>query len=319
MTIDAKIVNDRSEVEGNALDVEIEDVLPNPNVAGETYGHYPFTLNNPFGTEHPLSDAPEDVFMPVRGYLIWNNSIMTWFHELGHVLGLDDGYDRDATAKSHKLVRVPGHTEDMMVHQEFPISPQMITRIVRRSGKVDESKIKCPLTLDAGPTTLNLGIAALNNMHLHAYACDYDPPTDDPTRKKDIQFTGTFSYGGQYMTDPLIEVGPMVAAVGAVGPLTAPLGPIGVQLMELPHNPSGAISIPVSFVLPFSGPVSIVISPEITLSSELVDMTILQVTAQDGLSIFNGAFKVNGMETYDWYPGPPMWITLTRGAKECAQ
>lgn len=311
--LDVRLVTSRAEVEDNALDVEILDDIHLRSHVALNYAHQP-----PDGG--PLSDSPNALLLPTRGgpggmrdsQWKWMGSIDTWCHEMGHVLGLNDGYiDQVFDQDGHeKLVR--GHTADMMYDFPLPVSPQMITRVVRRNiSPEDVAMIKCPITFDAGPSSLNLFLASLNDMHLHAYCCDYEPPTDDSSKKVPLSFTGTFFYGGQLMTKPMKDVGGMVAAVGLMSPLTAPLLPAGIQLTQLPTDPSGTLSIPVSFTLSLPGEVIISVSKDLTLEG---------LGYWDGdLPYFFGSLSLNALDTGSWFPGPPMYAFFSHGAKECAQ
>ena len=119
-----------------------------------------------------------------------------WAHEFGHVLGLHDSYDPSDNSKV-----LPGAQTDMMYSQQYPISAEMITRIIRRNntGQLDESKIKCPLSMDAGPASVNMFFIEVSGLGMHAYTCDFDAPSDDPARKaKPISWTGQASGSGTY-------------------------------------------------------------------------------------------------------------------------
>jgi hypothetical protein len=74
-----------------------------------------------------------------------------WAHEFGHILGLQDNY---ASNDNTKLL--PGAAEDLMyASRRAYVSQEMIDRVVRRSGKVDEKKMKCGYQFEfsgSGPT-----------------------------------------------------------------------------------------------------------------------------------------------------------------------
>ena len=58
----------------------------------------------------------------------------------------------------------------------------MVTRIIRRSGQVDEASLKCSLSINLAPTQIGIpGVLALN-FSLHGYTCAYEPPTADVAR-----------------------------------------------------------------------------------------------------------------------------------------
>jgi hypothetical protein len=123
----------------------------------------------------------------------------TYAHEVGHILGLDDGYLDDHVAVRHP----PDHPPDLMSEQShaagMDVTPEMITKVIRRSGKIDEEKVLCPLTLDMGPMSWNLILASLSDIRVHAWTCDYDPPSSDPARQpKPMEFEGTVDYSGEF-------------------------------------------------------------------------------------------------------------------------
>jgi len=62
-----------------------------------------------------------------------------WAHEFGHILGLQENYDPNDNRQV-----LPGASEDLMFASRFGVvSQEMIDRVVRRSGQVDEQKMKC--------------------------------------------------------------------------------------------------------------------------------------------------------------------------------
>ena len=68
-----------------------------------------------------------------------------WAHEFGHVLGLHDNYD----PKDNKKL-LPGAAEDLMYASRFgSVSQEMVNRVVRRSGRVDDNRMHCDNTFEA--------------------------------------------------------------------------------------------------------------------------------------------------------------------------
>jgi hypothetical protein len=152
----------------------------------------PVTEAGPTPVPHPDRPSPRGARWGLK------EPPSTYAHEVGHILGLDDGYLDDHVPIRHP----PDHPPDLMSEQAhaagMDVTPEMITKIIRRSGKVDESKVVCPLTLDMGPMDWNLMIASLSGIRVHAWTCDYDPPSSDPTRQpKAMEFKGTVDYSGE--------------------------------------------------------------------------------------------------------------------------
>jgi hypothetical protein len=113
---------------------------------------------------------------------------------VGHLLGLDDGYD--ATSDD----TYPDAPQDNMSDTSLPVTPEMITKVVRRSGEVDESEIVCPLNLIAGPSNLTVIIVTISNLRIQARACDYDPPSSDPAHApRPIKWKGSVSGTGTHI------------------------------------------------------------------------------------------------------------------------
>lgn len=124
-------------------------------------------------------------------------------HEFGHILGLGDNY--------HGSDLVPGTPADLMFYPSLVISPETVTKVIRRSGQVDESKITCPFSIDLPDTPIGApaGIPGTvgGTIGFHAWACDYDPPTSDPTRRTPIAITIDFRSEGHADAGPLGNAG----------------------------------------------------------------------------------------------------------------
>lgn len=206
--VDAGIVASKSAVRPNAVDIRLDSgrVEIRSGVTALQTGNY-------------LSDNPGDRLEPVRtsgaGGSAWSASALpaVFAHEFGHVVGLDDNY-----LDSNPLQTLPNANKDMMFSHKEPMSGEMITRVVRRNntnGQLDESKVKCPLTMDAGPASIAVFVVTVDGLFVHAYACDYDPPSSDPSRRpKPISWTGTAGVSGSYSS-------PMGSASGAFqGPIS---------------------------------------------------------------------------------------------------
>jgi hypothetical protein len=206
VTLDWRIIR-FGEQRPNALPVFLDDdpTLSRSDVATERAG----------GKDDYLSDDPAARLDPTRGTIFGGNRWMLWgetsghyAHELGHILGLDNGYGIEDGGR----MRLPGHPEDIMFDSATGnVTPEMITKVIRRSGKVDEARVRCPISLDMGPMSWNLLLASINDIRVHAWACDYDPPTSDPSGRRPLQFKGIVSYQGEYLQqigDPLTSAAP---------------------------------------------------------------------------------------------------------------
>lgn len=188
----------------------------------------------------------------------------TFAHEFGHVLGLDDNYvDGQQTPRQ-------GAAKDMMFHQHLPLSDETIVKAIRRSGQVDESKIKCPLKLDMAKTTFGLPGFASVDFEVHGCAPDYTPASTDASRPAGAHFQGTLTGNGEYIflgggggtvtfdtvwtqQQPAIEIalngGALVQAVAATGS-----GPTSISSATL-QTSGGTVALGESFVIiPFDGP-----------------------------------------------------------------
>jgi hypothetical protein len=153
-----------------------------------------------------LSDSPPDPGLALpAGPKVTYRSVWAFMerpgvyaHEFGHILGLQDNY------KGPSLV--PGAPFDVMFYQTLAVSPETVTKVIRRSGEVDESTIKCPISIDLPPYMFGAppGIPGSvgGTVSFHAYACDYDPPTADVSRRKPIAVKGTFSGSGHADAGP---------------------------------------------------------------------------------------------------------------------
>jgi hypothetical protein len=158
----------------------------------------------------PVSDAGPTPDPPPRTGARWGLKVSPagYAHEMGHVLGLDNGY---ALVDGRAVRSPPDHPPDLMTEQCFTpgigVTPEMITKVIRRSGAVDEARIQCPLTMDMGPMTWNMVLMSVNDIRVHAWTCDYDPPSSDPNgQPRPMEFQAVIDYWGevgQQVDDPL--------------------------------------------------------------------------------------------------------------------
>jgi hypothetical protein len=245
----------------------------------------------------PLSDDPSQLFVPIRGRFNPTENA-AWQHELGHILGLDDGY-RGEPGKP----RVDGHPADMMWQNTLPLSAETVTRMVRRNGQVDESKLRCALSFDATPGDLFMFLAEVKGLSVHAWSCRWLPPSSDPQRKGDrVEFTGTVNFAAGYL----------------MGDQNADLRDFVEKLTGVPTGPladSHSVSIPVTFDI---GP-----GQHELLSIKAGDGLLLEGDyswdAGSGMPVMHGPLRLNGMSTAAFFPGPPVQGYFTDGAKECAR
>lgn len=198
LTIDWRLVPSLDQVRANALDVRLSDELT----------QYGFTLTQ--GRHAPNSDEPRDQVVAIRDpsnpalkdTTAWPPSFNTISHEIGHVLGLDEGY----IVETHWLgpdetKPVPGHPDDVMQHPTSPVLPSTIAQLVRRQfGRALEQQMHCPMGLRSGPSAMNLLLASISDVRLDARTDRYDPPTNDPNAASEPStFTGTFHAAGEYL------------------------------------------------------------------------------------------------------------------------
>jgi hypothetical protein len=190
--IDGRIVASRSSVRADALDVVLNESLP---------GYATTRCEGP-NESKSLSDDPNDALVPERGGFwsqsVWDLGENKMSHEIGHVLGLGEGYTGSGTSTTP----LPGHPPDVMANPSNPVMPSTITRLVRRHyGPSFEKAMKCPLGVRFGPSRFDLLLAALDDIRLEAKAPRYDPPTADPAARPDpTKFEGTFHAAGEYLT-----------------------------------------------------------------------------------------------------------------------
>jgi len=123
-------------------------------------------------------------------------------HEFGHILGLQDFYGADGRQR-------PGTAFDLMFYQTLPVSPETVTQVIRRSGQVDESTIRCPISIDLPPFSFGVQAAipgtAGGTVSFHAWACDYDPPTMDSSRRRPITVKVAYTGHGGANAGPFGE------------------------------------------------------------------------------------------------------------------
>jgi hypothetical protein len=242
----------------------------------------------------------------------------TWAHEFGHVLGLGDGYVEGVFRDDGSPSARPGHTRDLMVDHALPVSAEMITRLVRRSGKIDESKIRCPMIFEAGPFSINQLFITLTDLIVKAEAADWAPPSDDPRHQQAIKFSGTVTIKvGYYAGSQFAVFRDLLDGMAAAG------GSTGVGL---PAEEQSA-SFPVEFELPplspeerllkheRSHPLVIRFGGDKKLSLEGV----WRWNSRTGLPVLQGPMTFGGVSTEFFYPGPPLRGVFRHGEGKSAK
>ena len=200
LKIDAHWAADRDHLRPGALDVLVDDAMLGTGYTRLDGARGQSLSDDPASALNPVAGGPGD--QPRTRWPPANNLVS---HEVGHVLGLDDGYTDDShfwsLGSDRTLTPVPGHPPDVMQDPGDPVLPSTITRVVRRHfGRGMEGNLKCPLKVDAGPSTfkLNWGVLGADiTFAITAKADDYDPPSSDPANQPTpAHFTGTMVLAG---------------------------------------------------------------------------------------------------------------------------
>jgi hypothetical protein len=114
------------------------------------------------------------------------------------------------------------------------VSEQTIVKAIRRSGEIDESRIKCPLDLILEHSEQNMILLTLS-LEVKGCAPDYEPSSTDPERPGKVVFYGEVFYTGSYLDD-YPEIPFRVTERGGALPFTAtwhqPDLDVGVSLRE---------------------------------------------------------------------------------------
>ena len=150
------------------------------------------------------SEDPSSAVVPVTGpqaqHTTWHmfESGRAYAHEFGHILGLGDSYV-EGTGGTR-----PGVVDDLMSNRNR-VDETTITRMIRRAG-IDDKELPCPMTWDLPDALFVPGLFTELHFHIHAWTCDYDPPSNAPEAKPQIIFTGDFTTSGSH-SDPIFFPG----------------------------------------------------------------------------------------------------------------
>jgi hypothetical protein len=286
------IVKINSHVVDNVKDVPAKDIpiglnwSPSGPVRAYTTSDESFTPVNgdlPGDGPRPVNNPDDPSSWPADGMP------SDYTHEFGHILGLDDSYDVNAPTNDQGLLQpvlVPGQTDDAMFAANpataHLVSEQMIEQAVDRSGQVDTSKVKCNMSIDSGPSEINLILVELHGLTVHLYACDYDLPTSDKRKPhKPLHFKGTWAGAGSEVL------------VGG-----------------------GSVSVPVEFDADI-GTGGGTLSFDVHSNGHSLTMSAHVVWGNDGLLHFTEPWNINGATTA--ILSPPLEGTVTDKATECGQ
>ena len=188
--LDFRVTTDPDDIADDEIGLEL---VTTPYVAGDIPRTSPDLTSDEWkqlmdGGTVASSDDPVDASTPVTG----PGSGGTWATEGTWLYG--------ALHFQWLLGLNPGEEFLPLGDEGRTVDPTMVTRIVRRSGQVDEASLKCSLSLDLPATQIGVpGFLALT-FSLHTYACAYEPPTADVARSQAIQFQGTVYTGGEVET-----------------------------------------------------------------------------------------------------------------------
>jgi hypothetical protein len=294
LQIDAEIFNTLTDVPDDRIDIEL-DFRP-------SYISNVWTLSG----DNPLSDSSSQSLEPIRGswaeHSTWNGNPAAggYGHELGHILGLDDGY-----VKSLGQPRVPGHSSDMMFRSSGCLSAEMVTRLLRRHG-LNPGAIKCPMDFDTTPCSINYFLVELDDIQVHAHCDSYDPPSDDPAQQPaPMQFRGTMHILAGYLAGEDLGAA-RLALKELLGIDTNPLAPY-YEISEsvsftLPPATSGDknLGLGTTFYIPLKGSAAI--------TGQYAWSTVQNgQPCRFGPPFCNGPLLVFDMRSDGIFPGPAMY------------
>lgn len=101
------------------------------------------------------SDSPSDKLVPINDWLApstWSGTVISPFvyaHEFGHLIGLRDTYKDHLTLDGWESKPIPGAPVDVMSGGDHGnVDQTTIDRLVKRSGVVKDSDLKCDYQID---------------------------------------------------------------------------------------------------------------------------------------------------------------------------
>ncbi|HOA85772.1 MAG TPA: hypothetical protein PKH61_00020 [Microbacteriaceae bacterium] len=284
VVVDCRSISKKSDARADEVDVQVD--WPGPCEV---------KVFEPAGGS-VLGDSPNDRLHP-KGARFNPTEPLAWSHELGHILGLDDGY------VPGQKEPYPGHPKDLMWEFDLPVSAETVARMIRRNGMVDESKMQCALSFDATPASLWLFIAEVKDLSIHAWTCRWEAVSSNPeAAAAPLSFEGVLSLEAGYLNgDHNAPARALLEA--ALGLNTAPLSDLY------------GIGYPVTFTVgrALEGTLSIRAGSGLVLEGEY------QWNAQTGFPTMKGPLRVNGISTASFIPGPAMQGVFTEGATECTR
>lgn len=137
--VDARSITGQSEGAKNEVDIGLDS---SPEVLG---GYVAVTAGQVHGDNpsDPLGNTPDDridVAHDPDNPSTWPESTydQVYGHEFGHVLGLEDNYQ-----KAHPDQLVKGASEDLMFRKQGVVTQEMVNRVIDRSGQVKPNNLKC--------------------------------------------------------------------------------------------------------------------------------------------------------------------------------
>lgn len=137
--VDARSISSQSEAGKNEVDIGLDS---SPEVLG---GYVAITSGQVHGDQssNPLGNTPDDridVAHDPDNPSTWPESTydQVYGHEFGHVLGLEDNYQKNNTGQL-----VTGASEDLMFRKQGVVTQEMVNRVIDRSGVVKPNNLKC--------------------------------------------------------------------------------------------------------------------------------------------------------------------------------
>ena len=185
-----------------------------------------------------LSESPADVLVPETGTAGMASEWalldigLTYGHEFGHLIGLDDNYTE------HIWKPKPGAKDDLM-GSGTTVDPTTMTRLIRRAG-INDKDLPCPLTWDLTDGQLVTPFDKVT-LAIHAWTCDYDPPSNAPGVSAVMKFEGVVTTTGAH-SDPITGS----ASGGGTEPISATY-PLGDPNLRVTFSTGLILSQPVEY------------------------------------------------------------------------